>query len=139
MSLTFTIKDFDKEGGNPTVEKTGHVQTFRLSDVEADLAKIAKVRTEVTAQLQLEEAKMKNVEHFHEIVTQLSPESIAAIKIYADCLRMKEACEKKLVEIDEAERQYNEEIAEFTAQTGFVPKAPAQGPSAPSEAAETAA
>jgi len=113
--ITYTKHE---EEGKVVITKTGHSHSFTLDEVRDHIAKLDKLETELKAQKALEEAKMTNVETNHEIVKTLTDEQFAACGIYARAKEIHIACVQKLEQVDEARKEYAEELKAIEEQTG---------------------
>lgn len=91
------------------IEKRGQVIEFTLHDVEQDLLKLDKLRTEMKAQLDHENAKVVNIEHFHPFVKEMSEQDLSTAHLYYEAKAKSKLFSAKLEEVEEA---YNEESAE---------------------------
>lgn len=113
--ITYTKKEQD---GKVIIVKSGHEHEFTMEEIRSHLAKLDKLEKELTAQVSLEESKMKNVEESHEIVKTLTDVQLVACSIYDKAKEIKAKCESKLAEIAEARKEYAEDIEEIKKQTG---------------------
>lgn len=91
------------------IEKRGQVIEFTLHDIEQDLVKLDKLKTEMKAQLDHENAKIVNIEHFHPFVKEMSEQDLSTAYLYYEAKSKIKLFSNKLEEVEEA---YNEESAE---------------------------
>jgi len=115
--VKYKVLESEKEN-EVLIEKSGSTHQFTVEAVKKHMAELDRIEKELTAQIELEEAKMKNVETHHEIVQQLDDLRLTAIAVYAQSKGVKDKCEKKLKEVKEAKAEYHEEIEEIKKQTG---------------------
>ena len=102
--MIYTIEE--KEGGvnkDSTIKKVWeNTVEFTFSQVEGDILRLDKTAKELTAQRDLNSAKMENVSKNHEIVNTLTEEQLVACYIYQDAKAIFTASDKKIKEIEEA-------------------------------------
>lgn len=115
---TYTLKK--EEGKEDVVVKTGHSAEFTMSAVDKHMLDLAKLEKELTAQIELDGAKMTNVEENHPLVKDLKEVELIAVALYAQAWAQKKQCELKLKEVTEQQAEYKEEIVEIKKQTGIV-------------------
>lgn len=118
MSVTYKLVPSEVEGGEAQIVKSGHEQTFLMSEMRTNVAKIEKFLVEAKAQLTLEEAKMTNVAMYHPFVTDLDPAQLAAAAIYGQAKETRDAVSKKIEEVEEMMAKDMEIYAEIERQTG---------------------
>ena len=102
--MIYTIEG--KDGGvnkESTIKKVWeNTVEFTLSQVEQDILRLDKMSKELTAQRDLNSAKMENVSKNHDIVNTLTEEQIYACYVYQDAKAIFTASDKKIKEIQEA-------------------------------------
>jgi len=81
------------------IEKRGHVITFTLAQVEENTRQHEKVKRELEAKRDLENAKMINIEGFHPFVKELSEEDLHTAWMYFESKSISKVCESKLKEL----------------------------------------
>lgn len=95
------------------IEKTGHTDTFTLKDVEAAQAHYQKTLKELKAQVELDSAKMENIEHFHPEVKDYTDEQLVTAWLYQESKGRVKVYSQKAEEIEEQLKNDAEEIAEI--------------------------
>lgn len=118
MSITYTLKQSEGES-EPFILKTGHEVSFSMSEVRTNREQLLKATKELAAQVELESAKMTNVEGFHEIVKTLDDLQLTAIQVYAEAKAKLEAYKAKLEEIEAQIAKDDKELEEIEKQTGL--------------------
>jgi len=84
------------------IEKSGLKSEFTIRDINSNLARMEKITKELTAQLELEKAKMENIEHFHPFLKDLSAEDLHTAWLYQEAKEYADQIPPKLKEIEEA-------------------------------------
>ena len=128
MPATYVVVKSEAENLEDKIVKSGHEQIISPSGVRQSVVNMDKNFKAVESQIALEQAKMENVEHFHEIVKSLTDEQLCAIALYAQAKSVRDEYTKKR---DEMTREYGEfraEIAEIEAQTGLDLHTPVEPP-----------
>lgn len=113
------VESEDKENEEVIIEKTGQVYHFSVSDARRNLENLKKVLKELTAQKELEDAKMVNIEEHNEIIKILTPEQMHAVNMYYSAKEISTVCDKKSKEIVDTIEQIEEEAKEILKQTGI--------------------
>jgi len=98
------------------IEKKGMVHVFTLAEIERDTKLAEKMKKELSAQRDLEKAKIDNIESFHPFVLSLSPEDMSTISLYFDAKGRYNQCIGKIEEIDEMLKDGAEEMEEILEQ-----------------------
>ena len=94
------------------IEKRGLTSEFTIRDINSNLARMEKVTKELQAQLELEQAKMTNIEHFHPFVKDLSPEDLHTAWMYREAQEYVTQIVPKLEEIKNAVAADEKTVAE---------------------------
>ena len=98
------------------VEKRGHVIRFSLREILVNHAQLEKVDGEMKGQMELQLAKMKNIEQHHGFVISLTPEELFTVHMYAEAKSIYTQCLNKRKEIEDTIKSDKEEIAEIKKQ-----------------------
>ena len=117
--ISYTIKPQENEGEEAVIVKTGQTHEFKMSEVKAHLDKIEKAKKELSAQIELEAAKMANVEEHHPFVKEFEGERLAAVAIYAETKTRHKVCSEKLEQIEKVEAETLADLEEVKTQTGL--------------------
>jgi len=128
--ITYELKKAVEEGGEDTIVKSGQSHEFKMSDVRTHMTQLAKQHSEMTAQIGLERAKVKNVTEHHPVILTLSDEQLTAASILNKAKPVIAALEAKLAEIEAQQELYTLELGEIEKQTGVKLELPA-APEAP--------
>lgn len=107
------------EDGDTKLQKTGHKIEFTVSEVRQHVKKLDKFLSEIAAQKSLEEAKMTNIESHNEFIKDLTEEQQHAVKMYYQSLELYKQCCEKIAELEEAKKEYTEDIEDIKKQTGI--------------------
>lgn len=98
------------------IEKTGHTEVFTLNQVEAAKTHYLKTLKELRAQVELDSAKMVNIEGFHPEVLDYTPEQLFTAWMYQESKGRVKVYGDKITEIEEQLKADDEEVAEIYAQ-----------------------
>lgn len=93
--------------------KTGHEDVFTLNQVEAAQAHYQKTLKELKAQIELDSAKMSNIEHFHPEVKDYTDEQLVTAWLYQESKGRVKLYSEKVVEIEDQLKSDAEEIEEI--------------------------
>jgi len=93
--------------------KTGHEDVFTLNQVEAAQAHYQKTLKELKAQIELDSAKMQNIEHFHPEVKDYTDEQLVTAWLYQESKGRVKLYSEKVVEIEDQLKSDAEEIEEI--------------------------
>ncbi len=116
--IQYSIKKPEEEGGEPLVVKTGHEHEFRLSDAAEQMAALRKNVRQCRAQVELEEAKMNNIAHYHPEVEEMDVEKRCAVALYEQSRAVREQFQKKMGEFQGDIDSIGAELVEINRQTG---------------------
>lgn len=116
--ITYSIKKSEIEGGEDLIEKVGGTSTFKASDVNANLAAIAKQIQECFAKVELEKARLANIEHYHADILEVPEEKRCAIALYETCRGTIKQFSDRMKELEDFLEEYTEESKEILKQTG---------------------
>lgn len=117
--ITYSIKKSEVEGQEDLIEKVGGTSTFLASDVNKNLAAIAKAIKECHAKVELEKARQANIETFHPGILEIPEEERCAIALYESGRGSIKQFEEKMKELEEILAEYTEESQEIFKQTGI--------------------
>lgn len=98
------------------IEKRGQVIEFTLHEVEQDLVKLNKLKIEMQAQIDHENAKVVNIEHFHPFVTEMSEQDLSTAFLYHEAKSKSKLFTAKLAEVEEAYNEESREVEEIKKQ-----------------------
>lgn len=104
--------------GESIIEKRGHVITFTLQEVEDHKKLLAKSLKEYSAMKQVFDAKAQNVVNNNPEISDMTEEKIHAIWFYYEQAHNGKEYGKKIVEIENQIKEYDDELAEIKKQTG---------------------
>lgn len=101
------------------IEKSGFTHEFTVTGVQTSYAQIEKAKRELKAQKELEEAKMSNIADHHPYVLELDEEKRNAVYLYHQAFATAKAVEMKMAEVEDAEAETNQALADIEEQTGL--------------------
>lgn len=101
------------------IEKSGIKATFTLAQVEAHQRDLEKLRSELEAQIKVDDATMQNVAHFHPTVAEMSDEDLVSAAIYQHSKKMVLDCTTKLDEVNKQIEDYKNETNKIMTELGF--------------------
>lgn len=117
MGYNYELADKEKEiGRDSVIEKRGHVIKFTLAELAQNHIALEKLDKELTAQAELERAKMKNIEEHHSFVLDLSDEELFTAHMYANAKALLTQCVDKKKEIADQLESDRKEIADIKEQ-----------------------
>jgi hypothetical protein len=118
--ITYTVKTKAENPSESVILKTGGEVEFTMNNIEADIAYLEKTKKELTAQMSLEDAKMKNVLRTHPHIEQVSEEDRVATYLYQQSFAFTKVAKSKLEQIENQLKEYADEKVEIIKQTGLV-------------------
>lgn len=118
--ITYTIKTSAENPADSVILKTGGEVEFTMNNIDADIAYLEKTKKELTAQMGLEDAKMKNVLRTHPHIEQVSEEDRVATYLYQQSFAFTKVAKSKLELIEKQLKEYADEKVEIIKQTGLV-------------------
>jgi hypothetical protein len=84
----YRISKKAKNYKDATIEKKyEHTLTFSIADIEAHEAKLEKLLKEIEGLMELEGAKVKNIEQHHKWVKSMKPEDLLTAWLYYESLK----------------------------------------------------
>lgn len=98
------------------IEKSGAKLYFSLKDIEDNIEINNKKKKEVEAKLEVEKAKMENIEHFHPEVKEYTAEQLHTAAMYKTSVDWVELCKKQLEALDAQDKIDRDEIEEIKKQ-----------------------
>ncbi len=98
------------------IEKTGHVITFTLAQVEANTIVLERTLSELVSMLNHEKAVVENVESFHPFVKDFSAEDLFTLWMYKESKEKMDKYDKKIKEIEKQLQEDKEEVEEILKQ-----------------------
>ena len=105
-NIKYSIRESKDNIKDTVIEKTGHVITFTLAEVEAHKAKLAKSIKEWMGKREIELAAMENVKANHPKFLELTGEEMVAAAIY-------EKSREMVQEMERAISVYEKQLAEY--------------------------
>ena len=131
--MQYKFKDEVREEGSlPTpsrekiIEKTGHVITFSLAEMETDLTKFEKAIKELKGNLELKKGILDNMDVHHPTIKDIPEFDRYAIHMYQENSVLVKAYKEKLAEIEKQFEEYKAEIEEVKAQLPELAEAPSE-------------
>ena len=121
----FKVKEKKEDDLETIIEESGMTADLTLRQVQDNLNRVKKMRTEMEAKAKLEEAKMINiVQNAHSDMSskrleEMTEKDMQTAYIYANCFVMKKTAEEKLKQIQEALENIAQDCEEITKQTGL--------------------
>lgn len=100
-------------------KKYEHTITFTLADIEAHEAKLEKLSKEIEGLLELEGAKVKNIEANHKWVKSMKPEDLVTSWLYYESMQRIEEVLPKRAEVKKQLKEYKKEKTEIIKALGF--------------------
>lgn len=117
----YKVKKKQKDFKDSTIEKVyEHTITFSVRDIEQHEQLLEKARREMKALMQVETAKVHNIEANHSWVKKLTPEKLATVAMYFASLERAAEVYPKLKEVNKQIKEYKEEKAQIYKELGFV-------------------
>lgn len=109
--VKYTIQTPNAEKPEESViAKIGGVVNFTMGDIKRDIERLNKIKKELTAQKELDGAKMKNIEQFHPFVLKMSPLDLSTASLYVNSRGRVGLCDQKLAQIEDQLAAYAEEL-----------------------------
>jgi hypothetical protein len=105
------------------IEKSGITATFTLAEVQAMQERNKAAKREVAAQLQIERAKLVNIESHHPKVKEMAGIFLTAVALYKESLTYIAQAEPKLAQIDAAIEENAAMVADVIKQLNLKPDA----------------
>lgn len=99
-----------------TIMKFGDVVEFSMNDIEKNFLDFRKFKKEQEAQIAHQEAIMKNVEHFHPFVLEMSEQDLLTAWMYKEAKGNLEKYKKNLDKVDTAIAELESEVAQIKEQ-----------------------
>lgn len=84
------------------IEKRGGVVTFTYNELEASILAMKKMIKELKGNIDLQAAKMKNIEEHHPFVLTMSEQDMFTAHMYQEAKALVVVAGKKLVEFEDA-------------------------------------
>jgi cysteinyl-tRNA synthetase len=107
---------------NAIIEKSNVKVMFTMKEINDDTARLAKLKKELEGGLNLRNAEMSNIEHFHPEVKTATEDDVfkaQTLAMYTDKRKEAEKITSKLAEVAEAEKEIAKTIADIEAQIGI--------------------
>lgn len=114
--MEYKIIEKTEDKKNCTIEKTGHKIRFTLNEFDNVEERNKKTKKEVEKQLEVERAKMANIEHHHDFVLDMKDEDMFAVFMYYQAKQMVKIGEEKLSEFVKHEEENAKELEEIKRQ-----------------------
>jgi len=117
--ITYKILENKELKDDVLFSQAGKEHEFTASAVKDNVKDLLKKKTEMGSQIKLESAKIENIVHFNEFIKGLSEEQCHAVYMYQQSLSIKNMCERKLEEINEALKEIDQAVLDIKEQTGY--------------------
>jgi hypothetical protein len=116
------IGDFEdgKQPGDVKIRKSGLTAEFTMNDIDRDIQLLEKKKTELDAQIKIEDAKMQNIDRTNPEVGQMSPEMRQVVYLYERAYAFCKVGKEKVEEIDKMIADYKHELMDIALQTGIL-------------------
>lgn len=118
MPITYSVRPATQEGQEDEIVAVGQERVFKMSDLQSEIVQLKKFIKEVTAKVELEEAAMENIRHFHPEVEQLAPQKRTAVALFTTSEGTVNICKAKLEEMNKQLDECVADLAEIEKQTG---------------------
>lgn len=82
------------------IEKSGIKATFTLREIEANRDALTRTKTELEAQIKVQDATTSNIESFHPFVKDMSLEDTHAAGMFYEARAYRDKCQEKLDSIN---------------------------------------
>ena len=92
------------------IEKHGFVPTFTINQLKDNLVINSKRIKELKGQIELDSAKMKNIESHHPFIKDMTDFDRRVVHMYEESLAMAKACQTKLDEFEKLAQGYGAEL-----------------------------
>jgi hypothetical protein len=124
-NYTYEVKKKSKDFKQATLVKKNVDIEFTLDTMERNAADLVKKKTEIEAQMKLEEAKQGNIEHHHKFVKamKLSDEQWFTVKMYAESKFIQAQAKAMLPRVKKALKNHEAEKKAIYEQLGFTDEA----------------
>ena len=110
----YRISKKAKNYKDATIEKKyEHTLTFSIADIEAHEAKLEKLLKEIEGLMELEGAKVKNIEQHHKWVKSMKPEDLLTAWLYYESLKRIQEVMPKRSEVKKQMKEYKKEKADI--------------------------
>lgn len=110
------IKEEGKELDNLIIEERGYVNKFTWAELREVMKQNVKSKNQLEAQIEIDQAAIKNIEEKHAFVKDFTPIQRHAISLYDSYLKNVKQCQEKLEEFLTAEIADNDRKAQIIAQ-----------------------
>lgn len=116
----YKIKKSAKDFKEAVIEKKyEHTLTFSISEIEAHERSLEKFRVELEGMMQLETAKIHNIEQHHAWVKKMEPEKLSTAFLYFSSLQRVSEIYPKLKEVKKQIKEYKAEKKDIYKELGF--------------------
>lgn len=116
MELTYKIVDKKESLNDCLIEKTGHIITFTLNDVSVNTTYLEKSKSELKGQIEIESAKMANIQSNHPEISDYTDEQLSMCHTYWEAKKMSAICTMKLEEVEKQLDADEKEVSEIRRQ-----------------------
>jgi hypothetical protein len=106
---TYKIIEPNEDLKFATIQKGNITVDFRIHDMEEEQKLLEKYIKTAAAEIQMEEARMENIEHFHPFVLDFDDEQRSTIYLYQES---KVKADKLKLKLEEFETQLKESVEE---------------------------
>lgn len=111
--IEYKIKEKNENPLDTVIEKTGQSISFTLRGAEDNKISMEKMLKEFKAQLDLDSAKMKNIEDHHPFVLDMSEQDLFTVHMYMESKVVVKKLPEKIEQTEQALARYKDESAEI--------------------------
>jgi uncharacterized coiled-coil DUF342 family protein len=116
----YRISKKAKNYKDATIEKKyEHTITFSIAEIEAHEVKLEKLLKEIEGLVEVEGAKVKNIEANHKWVKTMTPQDLLTAWMYYESLHRIQEVLPKRAEVKKQMKEYKKEKAEIIKALGF--------------------
>lgn len=113
QTLKYRIKESNENPKDAVIEKSGHVITFTLNQIEANTLAMEKIVTEIKAKRDYEYARKSNIEIHHPYVMDFTDEQLYTIHMYQEAKSMVKMADDKLAEFEKQKASDEAEVKDI--------------------------
>lgn len=119
-NIKYEIIEKADQPGASKILKTGLTAEFTLDDIDRDIHYLEKKKLELTSQIAIEEAKMKNIDGTNPEIGAMDEHMRQVIYLYERSFAFSKVGKEKVEEIDKQLEDYKAELMAIVLQTGLV-------------------
>jgi hypothetical protein len=106
--------------GDVKIRKTGLTAEFTLNDIDRDRQYLEKKKEEILGKMQIEDAKMQNIDRTNPEIGQMDEHVRQVIYIYQQAFAVCKVGKEKVAEIDKTLEELKHEMMDISIQTGIL-------------------